>query len=141
MSCVQPTIDKINTTMIHCKHDGRKIKIGKVADNNDMGDHLNILCETLPFTPVDAHTFPSQNMFGSEESKEFICRRMKIGRHEVELFKDASHLNCPYCTLPSKSEVRCKGHVPHPIKFNDDRFYDPKELFPVSFFIKKDSLS
>ena len=43
MSYVQPTIDNINTTINHCECAGRKIKIGKVADNNDVNNHLNRL--------------------------------------------------------------------------------------------------
>ena len=78
MSCVQPIIDNINKTMSHCKHAGVKIKIGKVEDEDDMDNHLNRSREILPFALVDVFTFPSQNMFESEEGKEFIRRHMMI---------------------------------------------------------------
>ena len=79
MSCVQPAIDNINTTMSHYECASRKIKIGKVVVNNFVDNHLNRLCEMLPFMPVDVRTCPSINVFGPEEGKEFIRRHMTIG--------------------------------------------------------------
>lgn len=118
----QPAINKINEAISQGEYAGKRIKIGRIAKKEYLDELMNELKSILLFLPDNLFTCPSQDIFGSDEGKEFFSKYVRLGRCMLEIFRRRDDCKCFFCTAPSKSNERCKGHAPYPVRSNKDEF-------------------
>ena len=130
MKSVQPCIDKINKTISQCEFAGRKIKIGQIASEEIMDEHISNDRNILPFIPKNVRTCPSHMIFSTKEAKSFFKEHVRVGRYKVETFRNPNHENCAFCNT-SNNIMKCKGHLHYPKSLSDESFSSPSELLPI----------
>ena len=86
---------------------------------------------TLKFLPLDLMQCSSQDMFGSDMSKEFMDKHVRVRSHIVETFRDRESCSCNFCSMSSKRNVRVKGHMLCLAKINEDEHLKFSKPLPI----------
>ena len=134
---VQPCIDNINDAVSQGVYAGKRIKIGKIAEKEDVTKHMDKLKSILTFLPDNLFTCNLQDIFGSDAGKEFLRMHIKMGRYITEIYRNGSKCSCSFCSMPAKSKETCKGYVPYPVKINKDEYSKFVEPVPLGFEMKE----
>ena len=92
---------------------------------------MNNLCKILTFFPKDLLNCQSKDIFGSEEGFQFLKDHIIFGNYKIEIYKQSLYEDCTFCNMPSKTNVKFRGHIPFPSKINDDHYSKFPELVPI----------
>ena len=130
MRSVEAPMDVIKETIRNVEYADKKINIGTLAKPNEIDDFISNARKVCPWIPEDIKTCPSHEILASEEAKDFCKKHMRKGTYKIEMFRDPN-CDCSFCTMPKKSDVVCKGHIPYPVLGDDGHYLIPNECLPV----------